>query len=324
MTSTRKETDTCKIYSGVAEGVTTGTPIMISVPNTDLRAHDYNELSLAYRPSHADATYDMKYGGGGRSSERETIGQVASGAITKKLPKEFCRTEVLAYVSQAHLVVLPENLVDQESVTLEQCPDADYAVKMIAAIDATRVTGDSVGGVISCLVRNAPRGLGSPVFDKLEALLAGGLLSIPATMGFEFGSRFAGTRLMGSHHNDEFYLDHGRIRTRTNHSGGIQGRISNGEIINMRAAFKPTPTIGRKQHTLTRDKKETDLTTHIQFDPCVAPRAVPVIEAMVALVLVYQLMSQYAPCYLLPVNPQLQEPIVPPQTWKNDRVMQHA
>ncbi|KAK3408962.1 hypothetical protein EUGRSUZ_J01090 [Eucalyptus grandis] len=332
MTSTRKETDTCKIYSGVSEGLsrlTTGTPIMISVPNTDQKAHDYNELSLAYRPSHADATYDMKYGGGGRSSARETIGRVASGAIAKKLLKEFWRTEVLAYVSQAHEVVLPEHLVDQESVTLEQiesnivrCPDADYADKMIAAIDAARVTGDSVGGVVSCLVRNASRGLGSPVFDKLAALFAGALLSIPATMGFEFGSGFAGTRLTGSQHNDEFYLDRGRIRTRTNRSGGIQGGISNGEIINMRVAFKPTPTIGKKQHTVTRDKRETELTTHIRFDPCVAPRAVPIVEAMVALVFVDQLMSQYAQCYLLPINPQLQDPIQPPQTWKNGKVTQ--
>ncbi|XP_048140511.1 chorismate synthase 1, chloroplastic-like isoform X2 [Rhodamnia argentea] len=258
MTSTRKETDTCKIYSGVYEGVTTGTPILISVPNTDHRGSDYNQVSLAYRPSHADATYDMKYGvraigGGGRSSARETIGRVASGDIAKKLLKEFSRTEVLAYVSQAHEVVLPEHLVDQESVTHEQiesnivrCPDAGYADKMIAAIDAARVTGDSVGSVVSCIVRNAPRGLGSPVFDKLEASLAGALLSVPAAIGFEFGSGFTGTRLTGSQHNDEFYLDgHGRIRTRTNRSGGIQGGISNGEIINMRVAFKPTPTIGR-------------------------------------------------------------------------------
>ncbi|KAI3426715.1 Chorismate synthase [Psidium guajava] len=330
MTSTRKETDTCKIYSGVYEGVTTGTPIMISVPNTDQRGSDYNEMSLAYRPSHADATYDMKYGGGGRSSARETIGRVASGAIAKKLLKEFSRTEVLAYVSQAHDVELPEQLVDKESVTLEQiesnivrCPDAGYAEKMIAAIDAARVTGDSVGGVVSCIVRNAPRGLGSPVFHKLEALLAGALLSVPATMGFEFGSGFAGTRLTGSQHNDEFYLDgHGRIRTRTNRSGGIQGGISNGEIINMRVAFKPTPTIGRKQSTVTRDKKETELITHIRFDPCVAPRAVPVVEAMVALVLVDQLMSHYAQCHLFPIDPNLQDPIVPPQA-RNDEKVTH-
>ncbi|KAK4279686.1 hypothetical protein QN277_011425 [Acacia crassicarpa] len=324
ITTPRKETDTCKIFSGVSEGVTTGTPIHVFVPNTDQRGHDYSEMSLAYRPSHADATYDMKYGvrsvqGGGRSSARETIGRVASGAVAKKILKEFAGTEVLAYVSQVHKVVLPEDLIDHDTLTLEQiegnivrCPDPEYAEKMIAAVDAVRVKGDSVGGVVTCIVRNCPCGLGSPVFDKLEAELAKAIMSLPATKGFQFGSGFAGTFLTGSEHNDEFYIDqHGKMRTRTNRSGGIQGGISNGEIINMRVAFKPTSTIGKKQHTVTRDKKETELIARGRHDPCVVPRAVPMVEAMVALVLVDQLMAQYAQCNLFPVNPELQEPLLP-------------
>ncbi|KAF2318541.1 hypothetical protein GH714_008786 [Hevea brasiliensis] len=289
ITTPRKETDTCKIYSGVSEGVTTGTPIHVFVPNTDQRGHDYSEMSVAYRPSHADATYDMKYG-------------VRS-------------VQILAYVSQVHQVVLPEDQIDHQSLTLDQiesnivrCPDPEYAEKMIAAIDTVRVRGDSVGGVVTCIVRNAP------FFDKLEAELAKAALSLPATKGFEFGSGFAGTFLTGSEHNDEFYVDeHGKIRTRTNRSGGIGGGISNGETINMRIAFKPTSTIGRKQHTVTRDKKETELIARGRHDPCVVPRAVPMVEAMVALVLMDQLMAQYAQCYMFPVNPELQEPIkLPP------------
>ncbi|KAK0593356.1 hypothetical protein LWI29_035289 [Acer saccharum] len=320
ITTPRKETDTCKIYSGVSEGMTTGTPIHVFVPNTDQRGHDYSEMSAAYRPSHADATYDMKYGvrsvqGGGRSSARETIGRVAPGAIAKKILKQFAGTEILAYVSQVHKVVLPEDVVDHDSLTLDQiesnivrCPDPEYAEKMIAAIDAVRVRGDSVGGVVTCIVRNAPRGLGSPVFDKLEAQLAKAAMSLPATKGFEFGSGFAGTFMTGSEHNDEFYTDeYGNIRTRTNRSGGIQGGISNGEIINMRIGFKPTSTIARKQQTVTRDKKETELIARGRHDPCVVPRAVPMVEAMVALVLVDQLMAQYAQCHLFPLNPELQD-----------------
>ncbi|KAL9388566.1 hypothetical protein Peur_017171 [Populus x canadensis] len=326
ITTPRKETDTCKISSGVSEGLTTGTPIHVFVPNTDQRGLDYSEMSVAYRPSHADATYDMKYGvrsvqGGGRSSARETIGRVAAGGVAKKILKLYAGTEIHAYVSQVHKIVLPEGVVDHDSLTLDQiesnivrCPDPEYAEKMIAAIDAVRVKGDSVGGVVTCIVRNAPRGLGSPVFDKLEAELAKAAMSLPATKGFEFGSGFAGTLLTGSEHNDEFYTDkHGRIRTRTNRSGGIQGGISNGEIINMRIAFKPTSTIGKKQHTVTRDKKETDLIARGRHDPCVVPRAVPMVEAMVALVLMDQVMAQYSQCYLFPINSELQEPLIMPR-----------
>ncbi|KAE9618382.1 hypothetical protein Lal_00047318 [Lupinus albus] len=324
ITTPRKETDTCKIFSGVSQGLTTGTPIHVFVPNTDQRGNDYSEMSIAYRPSHADATYDMKYGvrsvqGGGRSSARETIGRVASGAVAKKILKNFSGTEILAYVSQVHNIVLPEDIIDNDALTLDQiesnivrCPDPEYAEKMISAIDAVRVKGDSVGGVVTCIVRNCPRGLGSPVFDKLEAELAKACMSLPATKGFQFGSGFAGTFLTGSEHNDEFYIDeHGKVRTRTNRSGGIQGGISNGEIINMRIAFKPTSTISRKQFTVTREKEETELIARGRHDPCVVPRAVPMVESMVALVLVDQLMAQYAQCNLFPVNTDLQESLLP-------------
>ncbi|XP_068652607.1 chorismate synthase, chloroplastic [Aristolochia californica] len=325
ITTPRKETDTCKILSGVSEGLTTGTPIHVFVPNTDQRGHDYSEMSMAYRPSHADATYDFKYGvrsvqGGGRSSARETIGRVIPGAVAKKILKMKCGTEVLAYVSQVHKVVLPEGVVDNEIFTLEQvesnivrCPDPEYAEKMISAIDAVRTKGDSVGGVVTCVVRNVPRGLGSPVFDKLEAELAKACMSLPATKGFEFGSGFAGTFLTGSEHNDEFYTDeNGKIRTKTNRSGGIQGGISNGETIAIRVAFKPTSTITKKQNTVTRDRQETELIARGRHDPCVVPRAVPMVEAMVSLVLMDQLMLQYAQCELFPINQSLQEPLEKP------------
>ncbi|THG13558.1 hypothetical protein TEA_027367 [Camellia sinensis var. sinensis] len=278
-----------------------GCPPQIPLSEADIQLDlNRSEMSIKCRPSHADATYDFKYGvrsvqGGGRSSARETIGRVAAGAVAKKILKQFSGTEVLAYASQVHDVVLPKDLVDHESLTLDQiestivrCPNHEYAEKMIAAIDDVRVRGDSVGGIVTCIVRNVPRGLGSPVFDKLGAELAKAAMSLPASMGFEIGSGFAGTFLTGSEHNDEFFIDeHGRIRTRTNRSGGIQ----------------------RKQHTVTRDKQETELIFRGQQDPCVVPRAVPVVEAMVAPVLVDQLMAHYAQCQMFPINPALQEPL---------------
>lgn len=319
ITTPRSETDTCKIISGVGDGLTLGTPIAVTVPNTDQRGKDYTEISVAYRPSHADATYDFKYGvraiqGGGRSSARETIGRVAAGAVAKKILKLQSGTEVLAYVSRVHGVEMPEDMVDHETLSMDQiesnivrCPNAEYAEKMIAAIDAVRVKGDSVGGVVTCIARNVPKGLGSPVFDKLEAELAKAAMSLPATKGFEIGSGFAGSLMQGSEHNDEFYMDEGgNVRTRTNRSGGIQGGISNGETIVMRIAFKPTSTITTKQKTVTRDKQETELRARGRHDPCVVPRAVPMVEAMVALVLVDQLLQQYAQCQLLPLDPVLQ------------------
>ncbi|KAM0881911.1 hypothetical protein ACQ4PT_032635 [Festuca glaucescens] len=231
----RKETDTCQILSGTYEGMTTGTPIHVFVPNADQRGRDYNDTTNAYRPSHADLTYDLKYGvrsvqGGGRASARETIGRVAAGALAKKILKLKSGVEILAFVSKVHQVVLPEDAVDYETVTLDQiesnicrCPDPEYAEKMIAAIDKVRIDGNSIGGVVTCIARNVPRGLGTPVFDKLEALLAKAMLSLPASKGFEIGSGFAGTDLTGSEHNDEFYMDEtGNVRTRTNRSGGVQ------------------------------------------------------------------------------------------------------
>lgn len=319
ITTPRKETDTCSILSGVADGLTLGTPIAVNVPNTDQRGGDYQEMSLAYRPSHADATYDFKYGvravqGGGRSSARETIGRVAAGAVAKKVLKKISGTEVLAFVSRVHGVELPEDTIDFDKLTMEQveanivrCPDPVVAEKMIEAIDKVRVRGDSVGGVVTCIARNVPRGLGSPVFDKLEAELAKALMSLPATKGFEVGSGFTGSLLTGSEHNDEFFIsEDGSVRTRTNRSGGIQGGISNGETIVMRVAFKPTSTITKSQKTVTRDRNETELRARGRHDPCVVPRAVPMVEAMVALVLVDQLLQQYAQCQLFPVDPILQ------------------
>nr|CAB3501390.1 unnamed protein product [Digitaria exilis] len=310
ITTPRKETDTCKILSGIHEGMTTGTPIHVFVPNTDQRGGDYSEMAKAYRPSHADATYDFKYGvravqGGGRSSARETIGRVAAGALAKKILKLKSGVEILAFVSKVHQVILPEDAVDYETVTMEQiesnivrCPDPEYAEKMIAAIDKVRVRGDSIGGVVTCIARNVPRGLGSPVFDKLEAELAKAMLSLPASKGFEIGSGFAGTDLTGSEHNDEFYMDEAG-----------NGGISNGEIIYFKVAFKPTATIGKKQNTVSREHEDVELLARGRHDPCVVPRAVPMVESMAALVLMDQLMAHIAQCEMFPLNLALQEPI---------------
>eukprot|EP00877_Chromochloris_zofingiensis_P000260 jgi/Chrzof1/10234/Cz04g33170.t1 len=309
ITTPRKEEDTCEILSGVFDGITLGTPIAVLVKNKDQRSADYSEMSVAYRPSHADATYDFKYGiraiaGGGRSSARETIGRVAAGAIAKKLLHVVAGTEVLAYVSR---VMDIDSHVDQATFTMEdvesnivRCPDQAAAQKMIDAINEVRVRGDSCGGEVTCVVRRTPKGLGSPVFDKLEAELAKAMMSLPATKGFEIGSGFSGSRMQGSQHNDEFYMEDGAVRTRTNRSGGVQGGISNGEDIVIRVAFKPTSTIGVKQKTVTREGEETELRARGRHDPCVVPRAVPMVESMVALVLADQLLQHYAQCELLP------------------------
>jgi len=302
----RKESDTCEIISGTFQGKTLGTPITILVRNKDTRPQDYNEMVSAYRPSHADATYDAKYGirnwqGGGRSSARETIGRVAAGAIAKKILQEIAGVEIVAYVKRIqHL----EATVNPDTVTLEQvesnivrCPEPDMAEKMIDLIETIGREGDSIGGVVECVARHVPKGLGMPVFDKLEADLAKGVMSLPATKGFEFGSGFVGTLLKGSEHNDEFYTDAtGDIRTRTNRSGGVQGGISNGENIIMRVAFKPTATIRKEQNTVTRDKQDVILAARGRHDPCVLPRAVPMVEAMVALVLCDHLLRQRGQC----------------------------
>ncbi|MGK7893062.1 MAG: chorismate synthase [Xenococcus sp. (in: cyanobacteria)] len=311
ITTPRKETDTCEIISGVFEGKTLGTPIAILVRNKDARSQDYNEMAVKYRPSHADATYDAKYGirnwkGGGRSSARETIGRVAAGAIAKKILKQVAGVEIVGYVKRIKDL---EAVVDNNTVTLEQvesnivrCPDSECATKMIDLIDAIRKEKDSLGGVVECVARNVPRGLGDPVFDKLEAELAKGVMSLPATKGFEIGSGFAGTTMTGSEHNDEFYIDEaGETRTRTNRSGGVQGGISNGENIVIRVAFKPTATVGKEQRTVTKEGEETVLAAKGRHDPCVLPRAVPMVEAMVALVLCDRLLYHNAQCNLLTV-----------------------
>ena len=309
ITTPRKETDTCEILSGVFEGKTLGTPIAILVRNKDTRPQDYDEMAKKYRPSHADATYDLKYGirnwqGGGRSSARETIGRVAAGAIAKKVLKQVADVDVIGYVKRIQDL---EGVVDPDTVTLAQvesnivrCPDAEAAERMIDRIEQVRRAGDSIGGVVECVARNMPKGLGSPVFDKLEADLAKGVMSLPASKGVELGSGFAGTLLTGSQHNDEFYLDEtGEIRTRTNRSGGVQGGISNGENIIIRVAFKPTATIRKEQHTVSSDREETVLAGKGRHDPCVLPRAVPMVEAMAALVLCDHLLRHHGQCRLL-------------------------
>jgi chorismate synthase len=262
ITTPRNEADSVEIMSGLnPEDITLGTPIAMVVRNEDQRSQDYleNDMKVAYRPSHADATYDAKYGvraiaGGGRSSARETIGRVAAGAIARKILKQYNNIEVLAYVSKVQDIETRD--VDHDTFTMEEvdsnivrCPDQAVAEKMLARIDEIRKTGNSIGGVVTCVVRNVPAGLGAPVFDKLEADLAKACMSIPAAKGFESGDGFEGTLLTGKDHNDEFYIDPvtGATRTRTNRSGGIQGGISNGENIVIKVAFKPTSTIGQVQ-----------------------------------------------------------------------------
>ncbi len=308
ITTPRKESDRCEILSGVFEGHTLGTPISILVRNENTRPQDYSEMVTAYRPSHADATYDAKYGlrnyqGGGRSSARETVGRVAAGAIAKKILRQVTGTEIIGYVKRIQDI---EGTVDPNAVTLEQvesnivrCPDPEAAQRMIDRVEAIRDQGDSIGGVVECVARGVRVGLGDPVFDKLEADLAKGVMSLPASKGFEIGSGFAGTLLTGSQHNDEFYTDAaGTLRTRTNRSGGTQGGISNGENIIIRVAFKPTATIRKAQNTVTNTGEATVLAARGRHDPCVLPRAVPMVEAMVALVLCDHLLRHHGQCEL--------------------------
>ncbi|MEB3292519.1 MAG: chorismate synthase [Synechococcales bacterium] len=304
ITTPRKEEDICEILSGVLDGKTLGTPIAILVRNKDQRSQDYTDMQVKYRPSHADATYDAKYGiravaGGGRSSARETIGRVAAGAIAKKILQAY-GVEIIGYVKRIKDL---EAAIDPDQVTLDQvesnivrCPNPEMAERMIDLIEQIRDQGDSIGGVVECVARSVPRGLGEPVFDKLEADLAKAVMSLPASKGFEIGSGFAGTLLTGSQHNDEFYTDGDRIRTITNRSGGIQGGISNGENIVLRVAFKPTATIRKEQKTVTNLGEETTLAAKGRHDPCVLPRAVPMVEAMVALVLCDHLLRQRGQC----------------------------
>jgi chorismate synthase len=290
----RKESDTVRILSGVFEGRTLGTPISLHIPNENQRSADYDEMREKYRPSHADYTYDAKYGlrdwrGGGRTSARETAGRVAAGAIARKLLAAQHRVGVVAWVAKVGRLSVD---CDVEAVTREQvdrtpirCPDPCAAEEMIAAVEAARKEGNSLGGIVTCAIRGCPPGWGEPVFDRLEADLARAMLSLPASKGFEIGSGFAGTDLTGMEHNDEFYMDGDRVRTRTNRSGGVQGGITNGETIYFRVAFKPTATVMREQRTVDVHHRDTTIKARGRHDPCVLPRAVPLVEAMAALVL---------------------------------------
>ena len=301
ITTQRRESDEAQILSGVFEGKTLGTPISIGVWNADQRSKDYEHMRTKFRPSHADYTYQAKYGirnwkGGGRASARETIGRVAAGAIAKKILAQEFGVEIVGYVKQVSDMVAevdPETvaMADVES-TIVRCPDPDIAERMIERIDEARKAGDTLGGVVEAVARNVPPGLGEPVFDKLEAELGRGVLSLPACKGFEVGSGFGGITMTGSTHNDPFYNESGRIRTRTNYSGGIQGGISNGESIVIRAAFKPVATIMMPQETVDEDGNPTELSGRGRHDPCVLPRAVPMVEAMMALVLVDHALRQ--------------------------------
>jgi len=290
----RKESDTVRILSGVFDGRTLGTPISLLIPNEDMRPGDYHEVQEKYRPSHADYTYDAKYGirdwrGGGRTSARETAGRVAAGAIARKLLAVRYGVEIVAWVAKVGRITAAGDIEHVTRGDVEQtpirCPDPAVAAEMIAAVEAARKAGNSLGGIVTCAVRGSPTGWGEPVFDRLEADLAKGMLSLPASKGFEIGSGFAGTDLTGLEHNDEFYMDGDRVRTRTNNSGGVQGGITNGETIHFRVAFKPTATVMREQHTVTREHEDTTIQGRGRHDPCVLPRAVPMVEAMAALVL---------------------------------------
>lgn len=291
----RQEADTVEILSGLFEGRTTGHPLALLVRNTDARPGAYDEMRAKFRPSHADFTHQAKYGlrdhrGGGRSSARETIGRVAAGAVARKILTLAAAVEIRAWVAQIHDLAAPAPAglppLAAVEATAVRCPDPATAERMIARIKEVRAAGDSVGGVIECRVRGLPAGLGEPVFDRLEADLAKAMLSLPATKGFEIGSGFAGARLKGSEHNDAFIATAGAVRTATNRSGGVQGGISNGEDLAFRVAFKPTATIMQPQPTVDVAGAPTELQGRGRHDPCVVPRAVVIVEAMAALVLV--------------------------------------
>jgi len=304
LSTPRQEADQVTIYSGTEFGRTLGTPIMLLVNNKDQRPQDYGEMSRIPRPSHADFTYQMKYGirassGGGRSSARETIGRVAAGAIAEKWLFETYGTEIVAWVSAVGDIEAPE--LDMERISraevdahMIRCPDAVTAARMEARVREVLEAKDSTGGILTCVCRNVPIGLGEPVFDKLEARLAQAMLSLPATKGFDIGSGFAGTRMRGSLHNDSFIKKGQQLGTRTNYSGGVQGGISNGEPIVFRVAFKPVATIGQVQDTVDFDGCKVELAAKGRHDPCVVPRAVPIVESMAALVLIDLALRQRA------------------------------
>lgn len=302
ITTQRKEPDTVEILSGVQDGKTLGTPISMMVRNVDQRPAAYDEMAHTYRPSHADFCYDAKYGiralsGGGRASARETIGRVAAGAVAKAVVQTlYPKVDVLAWVESIKDVEcsVPPHLVKRADVEFNEVRTADQrvAAEMSRMVREARNAGDSLGGVVACTVRNCPVGLGDPVFDKLEATLAHAMMSIPACKGFEVGSGFRAPSMTGSEHNDIYYHDGRRVRTRTNNSGGIQGGISNGEDINMRMAFKPTATILTPQNTIDDQMKNVLLRGRGRHDPCVLPRAVPIVEAMAWIVLCDHILRQ--------------------------------
>ncbi len=304
LTTARDEDDRVEILSGVFEGLTLGTPLAMLVRNKDARPQAYDEMKTKFRPSHADFTYQKKYGhrnheGGGRSSARETIARVAAGAIAQKI-LSFEKVSISAYVERIHDIQAPnlEEVPSLDSIEASptRCPHPETATLMEERILDAKKNGDSVGGIILCRINGLPVGWGSPVFDRLEADLAKAMLSIPATKGFEVGSGFEGTYLKGSEHNDLYENREGRIRTKSNLSGGVQGGISNGEELYFRVGFKPTATILKPQQTVDEDGKETELTGRGRHDPCVLPRAVPIVEAMSALVLIDHRMRQHAQC----------------------------
>lgn len=301
----RAESDTVRILSGTFEGQTLGTPIAMWVPNEDARPGAYEEMAHKYRPSHADYTYQVKYGirswhGGGRSSARETLGRVAAGAIARKILRERNGVEIVAWVRQVQHVV---GTVDPDHVSsadveanIVRCPDAAAAAQMIDLIESIRAAGNTVGGIVECVARGVPPGWGEPVFDKLEADLAKAMLSLPASRGFEIGSGFGSVLMTGCEHNDAFRMREGRVRTVTNRSGGIQGGISNGETILFRVPFKPVATVMHEQDTVDDAGHDTTLKGRGRHDPCVLPRAVPMVEAMAAIVLVDHALRHRAQC----------------------------
>lgn len=304
ITSPRKEEDEIQILSGVTDGKTTGAPIMLMAHNKDAKSEDYLQLKDVFRPGHADFTFQKKFGirewrGGGRASARETLGRVAAGAIAKKFLKEKLNIEFISFVEQVGNIKSKADfnkvtMADVES-NIVRCPDPIAAKKMINLIKSVKDDGDSVGGVIRGVIKNVPVGLGEPVFDKLPADLAKAMMSINAVKGFEIGTGFASAELKGSEHNDEFCLDeHGKIRTKTNHAGGTLGGISNGETIYFRVAIKPVSTISKLQHTVNLNAEEVTLEAAGRHDPCVLPRAVPIVDAMAALVIMDHFLRQKA------------------------------
>ncbi|MBO6515911.1 MAG: chorismate synthase [Bacteroidia bacterium] len=300
ITTSRKEDDSFRITSGIFKGITTGAPICILIPNQNARPNDYDHLKDVYRPSHADFTYEKKYGirdyaGGGRSSARITAGWVAAGAIAKMILQEKFSVDIQAYVKQIHSVSCPDSLpVSKEAIeaSIVRCPDPDAAKQMIAAIESAKEQGDSLGGIVRCSIQHSPVGVGEPVFQKLQAQLAHAMMSINASKGVQFGSGFDSVLKKGSELNDAWTIENGQPKTQTNNSGGIQGGISNGMDIYFDVAFKPTATINHEQDTLNKDLEPVKLSATGRHDPCVVPRAVSIVEAMAALVMVDNLLHR--------------------------------